>query len=53
MLDRFTELIEQFLVGLGLTLSRLSSEEKTMVTLLLAFLLVAAAAAGVLHRARL
>jgi hypothetical protein len=49
MLDRLNELIEELLVGLGLTLSALSKEEKTMITLLLAFLLLAAAAARVLH----
>jgi hypothetical protein len=51
MLDRISELIEQFLVGLGLILSRLSTEEKTMITLLLTFLLVAAAVARVLQMA--
>jgi len=49
MLERLSEIIEQFLVALGLTLSRLSAEEKNMVTLLLTFLLVAAAVARVLH----
>lgn len=49
MLDRLNELIEQFLVGLGLTLSQLSAEQKTMITLLLIFLVVAAAAARVLQ----
>jgi hypothetical protein len=53
MLDRLNELIEQFLVGLGLTLSRLSAEEKRMITLLLAFLLIAAVAARALHMAHL
>jgi hypothetical protein len=53
MLDRLNELIEEYLVGLGLTLSRLSSEETKMITLFLASLLVAAAAACVLHMARL
>jgi hypothetical protein len=48
MLDRLSELIEQFLVALGISLSRLSSEEKTMITLLLTFLLVAAAIARAL-----
>jgi hypothetical protein len=49
MLDRLNELIEQFLVALGLVLSRLSQEEKTMITLLLTFLLVAASVARVLQ----
>jgi hypothetical protein len=44
MLDRLNQLIEQFLVGLGLALSRLSAEQKAMITLLLTFLVVAAAA---------
>jgi hypothetical protein len=52
MLDRFNELIEEFLVGLGLTLSQLSAEEKSMITLLLAFLLIAAVAAPALQMAR-
>lgn len=52
MLDRLNELIEQFLVGLGLTLSRLSTEEKRMITLLLAFLLIAAVASPALQMAR-
>jgi hypothetical protein len=42
-MDRIGEIIEQFLVALGLALSRLSPEETGMVTLLLAFLLVAMA----------
>jgi hypothetical protein len=49
MLDRLNELIEQFLVALGLTLSQLSPEEKTMITLLLTFLLVAAVVARFLQ----
>lgn len=49
MLDRINEMITLFLVGLGQALSRLSDEEKTMVSLLLSFLLVAAAASRVLH----
>jgi len=47
MLDRLNELIEMFLVGLGQALSRLSAEESTMITLLLIFLIVAAAAGHV------
>ena len=51
MLDQINQLIERFLVGLGLALSRLSAEEKGMITLLLAFLLVATAAARALRMA--
>jgi hypothetical protein len=51
MMDRLGELLERFLVALGLTLSRLSPEEKGMVTLLLTFLLVAAAITRVLQMA--
>ena len=51
MLDRINELIEQFLVALGLTLSRLSDEETTMVTLLLGFMMVAVIAARALQAA--
>jgi hypothetical protein len=51
MLERLSELIERFLVALGLTLSRLSPEEKTMITLLLTFLLVASAVARALQMA--
>lgn len=43
MLDRLGELLEMFLVGLGQALMRLSSEEKTMVSLLLSLLVIAAA----------
>lgn len=53
MLDHLNELIERFLVGLGLALSRLSAEEKTMVTLLLVLLVIAAAAARALYAAHL
>jgi hypothetical protein len=48
MMNRIGEIIEQFLVALGLTLSRLSPEETSMVTLLLMFLLMAAAISRVL-----
>jgi hypothetical protein len=43
MLDRIGELLEMLLVGLGQFLQRLSSEEKTMIGLLLALLMLAAA----------
>jgi hypothetical protein len=49
MQDYFNQLIERFLVGLGMALSKLSAEEKNMITLLLAFLLVATAAARALR----
>ena len=42
MFDRIAELIEMFLVSLGITLNRISNEEKNMVTLFLASLAVAA-----------
>ena len=51
MLDRFNQWIEQFLVALGLALSRLSNEETTMITLLLVFLMVAMIATRVLQAA--
>jgi fructose-specific phosphotransferase system IIC component len=43
MLDRIGELLEMFLVGLGQFLTRLSSEEKSMIGLLLGLLMIAAA----------
>jgi hypothetical protein len=49
MLDRINEMIEMFLVGLGLHLSRFSDEEMSMITVLLALLMLAAAATGVLR----
>jgi hypothetical protein len=48
-MDRISEMITLFLVGLGQKLSRLSEEETTMITLFLASLLLAAAAAQALH----
>jgi hypothetical protein len=48
MLDRLGELLEMFLVGLGQSLTRLSSEEKTMIGLLLGLLMIAAAMSRVL-----
>jgi hypothetical protein len=51
MLDRINELIEQFLVALGLTLSRLSDEETTMITLLLGFMMLAMIASRFLRAA--
>ncbi len=49
MLDRINELIEMFLVSLGITLNRISDEEKTMVTLFLALLAAAAVMSHVLQ----
>jgi hypothetical protein len=49
MIERLTELLERFAVGLGLVLGRLSAEEKTMITLLLTFLMLAAAAGRLLR----
>ena len=48
MLDRIGELLEMFLVGLGQFLTRLSSEEKSMIGLLLGLLMIAAAMSRVL-----
>ena len=49
MLDRISEMIAMFLVGLGQFLSRMTPEEESMITLLLAFMLIAATAARVLY----
>jgi len=43
-MEPINEMIERFLVALGLALSRLSEEEMGMVTMLLLLLVVAAAA---------
>ena len=51
MFDRINELIEMFLVSLGITLNRISDEQKTMVTLFLASLAVAAVASHMLQAA--
>ena len=48
-MDYINEIIERFLVALGLTLSRMSEEETGMVTLLLALLVIAAATTHVLR----
>ena len=44
MMDRISEMIEMFLVNLGLALNKMSNEEKKTVTLFLASLMVAAMA---------
>ena len=48
-MEPINEMIERFLVALGLTLSRLSEEETGMVSMLLLLLVVAAAASHVLR----
>jgi hypothetical protein len=48
-MDRISELITLFLVGLGQKLSRLSDAETRMISLFLASLVLAAAAANALH----
>ncbi|HEY5056873.1 MAG TPA: hypothetical protein VII58_11990 [Acidobacteriaceae bacterium] len=50
-MEPINEMIERFLVALGLTLSRLSEEEMGMVTMLLLFLVVAAVASRALRMA--
>ncbi|HXE06432.1 MAG TPA: hypothetical protein VN612_00965 [Acidobacteriaceae bacterium] len=52
-MDYINEIIERFLVALGLTLSRMSEEETGMITLLLVLLVVAAAATHILRAAYL
>ena len=51
MLDPISEMIERFLVALGLTLNRLSDEETGMVSMLLLLLVVAAVASRALRMA--
>jgi hypothetical protein len=51
MMDRISELIEMFLVSLGLALNRFTPEEKKIVTMFLASLIVAAVVSRVLHLA--
>jgi hypothetical protein len=51
MFDRIFEMIEMFLVNLGLAMNRMSSEEKKTVSLFLASLMVAAIASRVLQAA--
>lgn len=48
MLERLSEIVTMFLVSLGQFLSRLTPEEESMITLFLAFLLIAAVAGRVL-----
>lgn len=48
MLERLSEIITMFLVSLGQVLSRMTPEEESMITLLFAFLLIAAVAGRVL-----
>jgi hypothetical protein len=49
MQDPISELIERFLVALGLTLNRMSEEETGMVSMLFLFLMIAAATTRVLQ----
>jgi len=51
MLDRLSEMMAMFLVALGQAISRLSPQQKQMVTLLLTFLMVACAMARALQLA--
>jgi hypothetical protein len=53
MMDRISEWVEMFLVQLGLTLTQLSAEESKTITLFLASLILAAAAAHALQVAAL
>jgi hypothetical protein len=48
-MDYINEIIERFLVALGMALSRMSEEETGMVTLLLALLVIAAATTHILR----
>lgn len=49
MMDRIAEWIELLLVNLGMALTRISTEQRRMITLFLASLLVAAVVARVLQ----
>jgi hypothetical protein len=49
MVDRIFEMVELFLVNLGMQLGRLSEQQKRMVSLFLASLLVAAVVTRVLQ----
>lgn len=49
MMDRISEMVEMLLVQLGLALNRLSAEESKTITLFLASLILAAAAAHALQ----
>ena len=49
MLDQLNEIIERFLVGLGLALNSLSDQETGMVSMFLVGLVVAAVAARALR----
>jgi hypothetical protein len=49
MMDRISEMIELFLVNLGMAANRISDEEKNMVTMFLASLIIAAAATHTLQ----
>ncbi len=49
MMDRIAEWIELFLVNLGMALTRISAEQRRMITLFLASLLLAAVVARALQ----
>jgi hypothetical protein len=51
MMDRISEWIELLLVNLGMALTRISTEQRRMITLFLASLLLAAVAARALQLA--
>ena len=51
MMDRISEWIELLLVNLGMALTRISTEQRRMITLFLASLLLAAVVARVLQMA--
>lgn len=51
MFDRIFEMIEMFLVNLGLAMNRMSNDEKKTVTMFLASLMFAAIASRVLQAA--
>jgi len=51
MIDRLSEMIELLLVNLGIAFNRLSAEESKTITLFLASLVLAAAAAHALQAA--
>ena len=51
MMDRIFEMIEMFLVNLGLAMNKMSNEEKKTVSLFLASLMFAAIASRILQAA--
>ena len=53
MFDDISEKIEMFLVSLGISLNQMTPDDKKMVTLLLAFLLIAFAGSRALQLTQL